>query len=42
MIAGRRGRPLGQESIGNTLRILAMVPLSEMFGYATEQEFHQP
>ena len=35
-LTSRRGRPLGQESIGNTLRILAMVPLSEMFGYATD------
>ena len=34
-LTSRRGRPLGQESIGNTLRIIAMVPLSEMFGYAT-------
>ena len=35
-LTSRRGRPLGQESIGNTLRIIAMVPLSEMFGYATD------
>jgi len=35
-LTSRRGRPLGQESIGNTLRISAMVPLSEMFGYATD------
>ena len=35
-LTSRRGKPLGQESIGNTLRILAMVPLSEMFGYATD------
>ncbi|MDE6285349.1 MAG: elongation factor G [Bacilli bacterium] len=35
-LTSRRGRPLGQESIGNTLRIMAMVPLSEMFGYATD------
>jgi len=34
-LTSRRGRPLGQESIGNALRINAMVPLSEMFGYAT-------
>ena len=34
-LTSRRGKPLGQESIGNTLRIMAMVPLSEMFGYAT-------
>ena len=31
----RRGRPLGQESRGNALQIMAMVPLAEMFGYAT-------
>ena len=35
-LTSRRGRPLGQESIGTTLRITAMVPLSEMFGYATD------
>lgn len=35
-LTSRRGRPLGQESIGNVLRIIAMVPLSEMFGYATD------
>ena len=34
-ITSRRGRPLGQESRGNALSINAMVPLSEMFGYAT-------
>ena len=34
-ITSRRGRPLGQESRGNALAIEAMVPLSEMFGYAT-------
>ena len=34
-ITSRRGRPLGQESRGNALTINAMVPLSEMFGYAT-------
>ena len=34
-ITSRRGRPLGQESRGNALVIEAMVPLSEMFGYAT-------
>ena len=34
-ITARRGRPLGQESRGNALAIDAMVPLSEMFGYAT-------
>ena len=34
-ITSRRGKPLGQESRGNALAIDAMVPLSEMFGYAT-------
>mgnify|MGYP004528240425 FL=1 len=34
-ITSRRGRPLGQETIGNAVRLDAMVPLSEMFGYAT-------
>jgi elongation factor G len=34
-ITARRGRPLGQESRGNAIMLSAMVPLSEMFGYAT-------
>ena len=34
-ITSRRGRPLGQESVGNAVKLDAMVPLSEMFGYAT-------
>jgi elongation factor G len=34
-ITSRRGKPMGQESRGNALAIEAMVPLSEMFGYAT-------
>ncbi len=34
-LTSRRGRPLGQESVGNAVRLDAMVPLSEMFGYAT-------
>ncbi len=34
-VTSRRGRPLGQESRGNALAIDAMVPLAEMFGYAT-------
>ncbi|MBQ3020731.1 MAG: elongation factor G [Bacilli bacterium] len=34
-LTSRRGRPMGQESRGNALKITAMVPLSEMFGYAT-------
>jgi len=34
-ITSRRGKPMGQNSRGNALAISAMVPLSEMFGYAT-------
>ena len=34
-ITSRRGRPLGQESRGNAIAFEAMVPLAEMFGYAT-------
>ncbi len=34
-LTGRRGRPMGQESRGNALRIIVMMPLSEMFGLAT-------
>ena len=34
-ITSRRGKPMGQESRGNTLAIDAMVPLAEMFGYVT-------
>ena len=34
-LTARRGKPLGQESLGNTVKLSAMVPLSEMFGYAT-------
>jgi len=34
-ITARRGKPLSQESRGNTIHFAAMVPLSEMFGYAT-------
>ena len=34
-ITSRRGRPMGQESRGNAIHFSAMVPLSEMFGYAT-------
>ncbi len=34
-LTSRRGKPLGQESRGNALLITAMVPLAEMFGYAT-------
>ena len=35
-LTSRRGRPLGQESLGMKTRITATVPLSEMFGYATD------
>jgi len=34
-ITSRRGKPLGQETRGNAIMLSAMVPLSEMFGYAT-------
>ena len=34
-ITSRRGKPLGQESRGNAVLLRTMVPLSEMFGYAT-------
>ena len=34
-LTSRRGRPLCQESQGNAIKLSAMVPLSEMFGYAT-------
>ena len=34
-LTARRGKPMGQEAMGNALRIKAMVPLSEMFGYVT-------
>ena len=34
-ITARRGKPLGQESRGNAIMLSAMVPLAEMFGYAT-------
>ncbi len=34
-LTSRRGRPLGNESIGRDISIKAMVPLSEMFGYMT-------
>ena len=35
-VTSRRGRPMGQEAQGNSLKINAYVPLSEMFGYATD------
>lgn len=34
-VTARRGKPLGQESQGNAIKLSAMVPLAEMFGYAT-------
>ena len=34
-LTSRRGRPTGQESLGNAVRLSALVPLAEMFGYAT-------
>ncbi|MGI6456883.1 MAG: elongation factor G [bacterium] len=35
-LCGKRGRIQGMDSLGNANVIRAMVPLSEMFGYATE------
>ena len=35
-LISRRGRLEGTEAMGSTTIIKAMVPLSEMFGYATE------
>ena len=34
-LTSRRGKPLGQENVGNAIKLSAMVPLAEMFGYAT-------
>ena len=34
-LTSRRGKPLGNESMGKDICIKAMVPLSEMFGYMT-------
>ena len=34
-LTSRRGKPLGNESMGRDICIRAMVPLSEMFGYMT-------
>lgn len=34
-ITSRRGKPMSQENKGNAVLLNAMVPLSEMFGYAT-------
>src|SRR6201994_3210929 len=35
-LSRRRGRVEGQERRGNALAVTAKVPLSEMFGYATD------
>ena len=35
-LTSRRGKPLGQETQGNAVKLSAMVPLSEMFGYSTD------
>ena len=35
-LSRRRGRVEGQERRGNALAVSAYVPLSEMFGYATD------
>ena len=35
-LSSRRGRVEGQEPRGNALAVTAKVPLSEMFGYATD------
>ena len=34
-LTSRRGKPMGNESRGNALQITALVPLAELFGYAT-------
>jgi elongation factor G len=34
-VPSRRGRPVSQEARGNSIALRAMVPLAEMFGYAT-------
>ena len=34
-LTARRGKPQGQEARGNAIAFTAMVPLAEMFGYAT-------
>mgnify|MGYP003227098734 FL=1 len=34
-LTSRRGKPLGQENVGNAIKLSAMVPLAEMFGYVT-------
>jgi elongation factor G len=35
-ITKRRGQIRDQEEIGNAIKVKAFVPLSEMFGYATD------
>jgi elongation factor G len=35
-LISRRGRLEGTEMLGSTIIVKAMVPLSEMFGYATD------
>lgn len=35
-LSGKRGRILGMDSVGSSCIVKAMVPLAEMFGYATE------
>ncbi len=34
-LSSRRGKPMGQEARGNAIQLSVMVPLAEMFGYAT-------
>ena len=34
-LTSRRGKPLGQEAQGNAIKLSALVPLAETFGYAT-------
>ena len=34
-LTSRRGKPLGQENVGNAIKLSARVPPAEMFGYAT-------
>ncbi|RYG79252.1 elongation factor G, partial [bacterium] len=35
-LSRRRGRVEGQERLGNAIKVTGVVPLSEMFGYATD------
>ena len=41
-LSRRRGRIEGQERRGNALTVTARVPLSEMFGYATDLRSDDP